>query len=367
VPASTPGRFGVEFVDRKTTSTTNYLLEANLWSTPPNPGPPVIPGIPANIDTLPGSLGSNVRFGHLLNFQHAHGSWWQQWYTDRYDPSATPPVIPPFVSLDLANFLNFVNVPSRFVGTRDWYNAGNKFYSYSRFREPGKVNLNTLTAAGFAALLENRTYDIPTGSSAADAYEAFDVSRGAYDKIFGNFMPFGRPFRGSSATLLNVDAPYESSVDATLMQSERIKDETDSLDFGLDTGKPAFAPMMNASPNSYMALEGIQRLSDMTTTRSNVFAIWLTLGYFEVEKLPTTGTFTPTLGISYDLANPDDKNRFDAIYPDGYMLKKEVGLETGEIKRHRAFYIIDRSIPFGYRRGQKLNSEDAIVLKRFIE
>jgi len=79
-----------------------------------------------------------------------------------------------------------------------------------------------------------------------------------------------------------------------------------------------------------------------------------------VEKIQPGQNLAP--GITAP-AKPD----FNAIYPDGYMLKKEVGLETGEIKRHRAFYIIDRSIPFGYRRGQKLNSEDVILLKRFIE
>ncbi|MCL2622547.1 MAG: hypothetical protein FWD31_02675 [Planctomycetaceae bacterium] len=347
VPASSPGRFGVEFVDRKDTTgvaNTNYLLEADV----------IAAFDPVNgdrIENLPGSLGSNVRFGHLLNFQHAHGSWWEQWFADHVDDSLAPP----FVSLDLANFLNFVNVPSRFVGTRDWYYDGNKYYSYSRFREPGKVNLNTLTASGFAALMENRTYngnivsDNPRGS-----YEQFDWSRGN-----DGDNSFAAPYRGSSSSLLTVDPTYKSSANATLLRDN----------FNNIQGEPAFAPAMTvaANTNSYTAFEGIQRLSDMTTTRSNVFAVWLTLGYFEVEKIPTTATFSPTPGISYDFTSQADRDRFNAIYPDGYMLKKEVGLETGEIKRHRAFYIIDRSIPFGYRRGQKLSSKDAILLKRFIE
>jgi len=41
--------------------------------------------------------------------------------------------------------------------------------------------------------------------------------------------------------------------------------------------------------------------------------------------------------------------------------------DTGEIKRHRAFYIIDRSIPVGFQRGQDLNVEKTIVLKRYIQ
>ena len=338
VPASSSGRFGVEFVDRKRAAgvlDTNYLLETDVLAAVGTP------------EDLPGSLGSNVRFGYLLNFQSAHGSWWGDWYQD----NETAALVPPFVSLDLANFLNFVNVPSRFVGTRDWFqdNSG-KYYSYSRFREPGKVNLNTLTESAFAALLENRTYN-DVSNDPQGSYTEFDESRGN-----GGYYLFEAPYRGATSSLLTCDPIYKSSVSATLFRDDPTI-----------PGVPSFAPAIIDATNSYTALEGIQRLSDMTTTRSNVFAVWLTLGYFEVEKIPTTGTFSPSLGITYDFANPGHRDRFKAIYPDGYMLKKEVGLETGEIKRHRAFYIIDRSVPFGYRRGQKLNSEDAILLKRFIE
>ena len=42
-------------------------------------------------------------------------------------------------------------------------------------------------------------------------------------------------------------------------------------------------------------------------------------------------------------------------------------MDTGEIERHRAFYIIDRTLPVGFQRGQDLNVEKAILLKRYIE
>ncbi|MDR1385499.1 MAG: hypothetical protein LBJ67_16870, partial [Planctomycetaceae bacterium] len=82
VPASSPGRFGVEFVDkfkaRQSTDPpslymTNYLLSDQLWATPPDLTT-AVEGSPRPIIERSGSLGSNVRFGHLLNFQHAHNS-----------------------------------------------------------------------------------------------------------------------------------------------------------------------------------------------------------------------------------------------------------------------------------------------------
>lgn len=74
------------------------------------------------------------------------------------------------------------------------------------------------------------------------------------------------------------------------------------------------------------------------------------MGYFEVKPHLVSGVTT-----------------VDAAHPDGYELGQELGSDTGEIQRHRAFYMIDRTIPVGFVRGQDLNVEKAILLKRFIE
>jgi hypothetical protein len=71
------------------------------------------------------------------------------------------------------------------------------------------------------------------------------------------------------------------------------------------------------------------------------------VGYFEVRTTGSTGPNTP--------------------WPDGYQLWGEMGSDTGEIKRHRAFYIYDRSIPVAFERGKDHNIADGILLKRFIE
>ena len=102
-----------------------------------------------------------------------------------------------------------------------------------------------------------------------------------------------------------------------------------------------------ASPSSrspYFRYQYLERLSSQVTTRSNVYAVWITLGYFEVE--PAT-----------------DRQ----IHPDGYQLGKELGTDTGDIKRHRAFFLFDRSLPVGFQRGKDLNVRDAEVVRRYVE
>jgi hypothetical protein len=73
----------------------------------------------------------------------------------------------------------------------------------------------------------------------------------------------------------------------------------------------------------------------MVTNKSSTFAIRMTIGYFEFD--PNTG-----LGVEH------------------------IGL-NGEATRHRAIYFVDRSIPVGYRTGEDLNTEQTILLRRFLE
>ncbi len=87
----------------------------------------------------------------------------------------------------------------------------------------------------------------------------------------------------------------------------------------------------------------MQRLSNLVTTRSNVYAIWITMGLFEVNiENNGSGVFVERLG-------------------------QEAGRETGNVKRHRAFYIVDRSIPVAFQPGENHNVDQAILLRRIIE
>lgn len=90
--------------------------------------------------------------------------------------------------------------------------------------------------------------------------------------------------------------------------------------FALQAGQP----YQHTDRNAYFRYRGINRLSNLLTTHWNVFAVWSTVGYFEVEDNP---------------GGPDE------AHPDGYRIGQEIGADSGSIKRHRAFYLIDRSIP----------------------
>jgi hypothetical protein len=101
--------------------------------------------------------------------------------------------------------------------------------------------------------------------------------------------------------------------------------------------------------NAFHETDGIQRIYNLVTTKSNVYAIWITVGYFEVTRTD----FTKPVDVK------DSTTHWTEV--------GELGEDTGDVRRHRAFYIVDRSIPVGYEAGHRHNIDKAILVKRFIE
>jgi hypothetical protein len=84
--------------------------------------------------------------------------------------------------------------------------------------------------------------------------------------------------------------------------------------------------------------------------------VWITVGYFEVEDAVVSGK-------TWTNMRPDEK----AAWPDGLQLGQEVGADSGEVTRHRSFFMIDRSIPVGFMPGSRLNTDDCVLVRRLIE
>jgi hypothetical protein len=138
------------------------------------------------------------------------------------------------------------------------------------------------------------------------------------------------------------------------------------------------APTIDGERNPYFYYQPMTRLNNLVTNRSNVFAVWITVGYFECEPAPNWndpdddvreairarfgGTLTDT-----DAATIAALALYNRVYPDGYMIGREVGSDTGDVKRPRGFYIVDRTEEVGFKPGEDLNVEKMIRLKRRIE
>lgn len=254
-----------------------------------------------------------------------------------------------------------VETPSLFTGTEKWYNpatfasGGTAAASFrppynrlSRFREPGRININTIfdyqewlaIAKGFPAYSDTGFFD--TFVTSRRGYVANASTYGNYPTIFNS------PFRGGAAADLAVNLPAfgdyrRSGVESGLLRPHPTAVSLTSADRPL-FAFPSTNGFDNTSRNPYFALKGINRLSNMVSTQSNVYAMWITVGYFYTE--PTA---------------------VSAVHPEGLRLAQEVGSDQGTVERHRAFYLIDRSAPVAFEPGENHNVDRLFLIRRFIE
>ena len=158
---------------------------------------------------------------------------------------------------------------------------------------------------------------------------------------------FANPFRSFAGGDFNFTPPAQE-INATVFRPDPANSNRPLFQY--DRTLPGVNPLTwqpnDADRNPYFRYQALARLGNLVTTRSNVYAIWITVGYFQVSPNP---------------------NGADAAHPDGYQLGQELGSDTGEIERHRAFYIYDRTIPVGFVRGQDTNVEHGLLLRRYIE
>jgi hypothetical protein len=315
----------------------------------------------------------------------------------------------------MANFhriFEYVHVPSRFAGTQTMLHpnvfspAGGlphmfhpPFNWLSRYREPGKVNLNTVfDPQVFEGVMDAYPGWNTAWSNVLNGRQGFvpttplnlftPLPNPVAGAIAGYPTSFANPFRPGGAGALvpptNLAAP-KSNV-GQLMMHQWGYPGTTTNDYGINTtllranginANPANGaamgtattalfddtsfdpnntsatysyssntntPYRHAGRNAYFQYQAYQKLGNLVTNRSNVYALWITLGKFEVQQVPIS-----------------TRN------PDGYELVQELGTATGEIERQRGFYLIDRSIPVGFSRGQNLNVERTLLIERILD
>ena len=363
-----------------------------------------------------GNDNSEMPFRHLANlFQN--GDWVKK--------DAFGNIIDVFQpDMKLARLLEFVRVPSRFVGTElqgnpTSFSGGNHafhppFNRISNYREPGRVNINTIMSHEVWRGIINGGDGLLNPTPEKDVlWKSFLASRQGYGGVdfdvdvtgggptcITNMLRldaryptrFINPFRSSAGmyqvpsmdiqqtidphydptdTNLENDVPRE--VNTTLLRpglvlKDNLTDPSYQDPTGAQSSVPLFAcvsdqPVNDTDRNPAFRYQLLNRLSSIATTRSNVYAVWVTVGYFEVKPV----AFTDSDGDDLDDNRGCTIAEFAQIYPDGYQLGAELGSDSGEVKRHRAFSIFDRSIPVGFQRGQDLNVKEAILLRRFIE
>ncbi len=398
--------------------------------------PGVSPAPPQGLDLV------ELSFGHLAPWFLKEGAKLQE-------PAATDGPLQtgfqlPHPGPGMHRLLELVTVPTRFVGAEQWldpepnqdpdgtqrafmadysiapladgayrqFEPGLETSGYalpfnrvSEFREPGRVNLNTIfdplvwrgmthDLAGANELFfwdqlwaSRRGFDSPAVGGGGPPLDQWASSQRPLGKgVSADFDArspsyFSNPFRGPGGNfLVPVNALRFDNLDPT---QPGVRARTD-LDVGLlrplPTGlEPLFATTYvgatdtwhNTNQNPFFRYQFLTKLGNIATTRSNVYAVWITVGFFEVEPINVNLEPYKTQYAWADPTNaavaPWGARELLRVFPDGFRLGQELGADTGTIRRQRAFYLIDRSIPVAFERGQVHNAKQAIVLQRVIQ
>lgn len=340
VPACRSSRLGSEFtVGRPSPTTPTYApADGNEHAHHPN--------------NLRFSLnGRHPEFGHLMNWFSSNGP-------NNGDPQDFP---------DFHRVLDFVHVPSPYLGNDTYlndtyFNVNDPFtagrhppYNWiSSYREPGRVNVNTIyhdqVWSGVMGWLSGTQQGYADAIRQPSLFTDFVRSRKGFGTNgatweLANVSPeiMANPLRGYGAQELTPQVLNRGrNVEMSLLRSiEDANGSTGSNPLLQRTLDPAnVQPYENGVRNSHFRFDSMMRMGNLTTTRSNVYAVWITVGYFELWQDPATGMWLPN---------------------------QELGNDDGSIKRERSFYIVDRSIPTAYEPGVDHNIRKMVLLRRRIE
>jgi hypothetical protein len=230
----------------------------------------------------------------------------------------------------------FVTLEGPFRHTAPWLDPESRLYRVLEFlttgpggRTPGKINLNTLwDPEPLLALCDPQ----PGNSfTLADVYRPLGSGPGADSpgdpqSIYWRMMltrtpgqltgggpgPDDRPFAGLAASFVPVGDPQHplgGGLEDTLLRSFE----------GTGTRRlfqPPLRPAGSPDRHPWLAYQLLTKIANQVTTRSNVFAVWLTVGFFEVTDAE---------------ARP-------------VKLGAERGRAEGRHVRHRMFAVVDRSV-----------------------
>ncbi|MFN0022093.1 MAG: hypothetical protein ACKVP0_27915 [Pirellulaceae bacterium] len=348
-----------------------------------NADPMALPGTWNNMYQPQNPQLDSYPYGHILNFFHS----------DANGGNTAP---------EMSRLFDFVETRTPYSDTEKYYQPDQflspnpapsgyrpPFNYLSRFREPGRININTILDDNVwnSAVRGSRdmcTLNAPNEGDGgrfrfrwalnrqgwgADSTQLLTLN---YDPSYPSY--FSNPFRtADSGDMMPQNPnspppqflPRKSPANGGLLRQDPYLDSTQFNDPILapptppplpqypqiDGNQPLFAnasvsPHQDAARNPYFRFQPLQKVANLFSTNSNCYAVWMTIGYFEVESNPG--------GI-------------DSAHPDGLRLAQEVGVDEGNVKRHRAFYIIDRSVPVAFEPGHRHNTDKAVLLKRFIE
>ena len=108
-------------------------------------------------------------------------------------------------------------------------------------------------------------------------------------------------------------------------------------------------PSLDLRQHPYWRTEHLQRIINQTTVRTHQYAVWITIGFFEVTRQGDLGMFATNPQLAFDIMGP------------------EIGSATGKTTRFRGFYLVDRLQLSGFNSNSPGAFRAAVVYRQKIQ
>jgi len=104
------------------------------------------------------------------------------------------------------------------------------------------------------------------------------------------------------------------------------------------------------SQHPYWRSEMMQKVMNLTTVRTHQYAVWITIGFFEVKREGDLGMIQQGVPLlAFDLLGP------------------EIGAASGQTTRYRGFFLVDRTKLYGFDDTTTGSFTPAVVYREMIE
>jgi large repetitive protein len=120
------------------------------------------------------------------------------------------------------------------------------------------------------------------------------------------------------------------------------------------TFTPGAASVIDQTQHPYFRTEMLQKAMNLTTVRTHQYAVWITIGFFEVKRqgdlqMAGAGAGTAAATLAFDILGP------------------EIGASTGQTTRYRGFFLVDRLQLTAYDPNVVGSFRPAVVYRQTIE
>jgi hypothetical protein len=140
----------------------------------------------------------------------------------------------------------------------------------------------------------------------------------------------------------NTNSPYNATTTA-------VPNSVNDIYLGAGSAGATFTSNTDDRQHPYWRSEMLQKAMNLTTVRTHQYAVWITIGFFQVKRQGDLLMFATNPQFAFDIMGP------------------EIGAANGKTTRYRGFYLVDRLQLAGFNPTASASFRNAVVYANRIQ